>query len=75
MERRSDWDRAIRLGLATAVDEMIARNPSMSREDALAKLQANLAQTRELMTLAIPDMAQGDESVTFDDDDGDPDAT
>jgi len=51
LEQRTDWDRAIRIGLATAVDEMIARNPSMDRPAALKKVEDNIAETMRLQGL------------------------
>ncbi len=65
-ERRSDWDRAIKLGLATAADEMVERNPSMDRKAALKKIEDNLAETQRLTELARVPMVLDDE----DDDDG-----
>jgi len=56
LERRADWEHQIRIGAATVVDFMIAKNPSMDRKMALKLIQANLAETRLLNGSAPPEI-------------------
>jgi len=53
LERRDDWSHRIKIGAATAVDFMIAENPSMDRPTALKKIKENLAETAQLQA-ALP---------------------
>jgi len=57
-ERMADWDRRIRLGIATVVDELMEIEPSLSREEAEERIETNLALQRERNAAPVFDRKQ-----------------
>ncbi len=76
-DRRSDWDRRIRLNLATAVDELLDLEPALSREEAEERIKLNAEYNAQQEQRQFPGFVPGQRKSTAqatDEEDADADA-